>query len=130
MRSILNVVSLLVAAIAVFIVTYVDLVNRRRTIGIERAIGINGVAIILSYVLRAVALAIVGVLLGAALFKFGAVPIADRHPFEFPIGPVSLSVTGQEMRSSAIVLVTVAAVGALAPAWRSVRLRIIEAIWG
>lgn len=129
-RSILNVVSLLVAAIAVFIVTYVDLVNRRRTIGIERAIGINGVAIILSYVLRAVALAIVGVLLGAVLFTFGAVPISVRHPFEFPIGPVSLSVTGQEMRGSAIVLVTVAAVGALAPAWRSVRLRIIDAIWG
>ena len=129
-RSILNVVSLLVAAIAVFIVTYVDLVNRRRTIGIERAIGINGAAIMLSYVLRAAVLAVVGVVAGAVLFKFGAVPIADRHPFQFPIGPVSLSVTLQEMRGSAIVLVTVAAVGALAPAWRCVRLRIIDAIWG
>ena len=35
-KSVLNAVSLIVAAIAVFIVTYVDLVNKRRAIGIER----------------------------------------------------------------------------------------------
>lgn len=129
-RSILNAASLLVAAIAVFIVTYVDLVTRRRTIGIERAIGISGGAIVLSYVLKAVVLAVIGVIAGAALFTYVAVPFVSEHPFAFPIGPVTLSVTAGEMRRSAVVLVGVAALGALAPAWRSVRLRILDAIWG
>jgi putative ABC transport system permease protein len=129
-RSILNAVSLLVAAIAVFIVTYVDLVSKRRTIGIERAIGISGSAIVLSYVLKAVVFAIIGVIAGAALFTFVAVPIVNEHPFRFPIGPVTLSVTAGETRRAAVVLVVVAALGAMAPAWRSVRLRILDAIWG
>jgi len=85
---------LLVAAIAVFIVTYVDLVSRRRTIGIERAIGIGGGAIVLGYVLKAVVFAVVGVVVGGLLFVQVAVPVVAAHPFRFPIGPVSLSVTG------------------------------------
>ena len=129
-RSILNAVSLLVAAIAVFIVTYVDLVSRRRTIGIERAIGIGGGAIVLGYVLKAVVFAVVGVAVGGLLFVQVAVPVVAAHPFRFPIGPVSLSVTADEMRRGAVVLVAVAALGALAPAWRSVRVRILDAIWG
>lgn len=128
-RSILNAVSLLVAAIAVFIVTYVDLVSKRRTVGIERAIGITAGAIVLSYVFKAIAFAVVGVVVGAALFTFVAVPVVNAHPFQFPIGPVTLSVTAGEMRGGAAVLVVVAALGALAPAWRSVRLRILDAIW-
>jgi len=129
-RTILNAVSLLVAAITVFIVTYVDLVSKRRTMGIERAIGITGAAIVLSYVLKAICFAVIGVVLGAALFKFVAVPLVDQHPFQFPIGPVILSVTSRELRHDAIVLVIVASLGALAPAWRSVRIGILDAIWG
>jgi len=74
--------------------------------------------------------AVVGVVAGGLLFLFVAVPIVDAHPFRFPIGPVTLSVTAEEMRRGAVVLVAVAALGALAPAWRSVRLRILDAIWG
>jgi len=57
----------------VFIVTYVDLVNKRRTIGIERAIGISGRAITLNYLLKAVVFTFFGVLFGAALFFGGAI---------------------------------------------------------
>lgn len=129
-RSILGAVSLVVAAITVFIVTYVDLINRRRTIGIERAIGIRATAIVTSYVLKAVVFAAIGIVLGAILFRFIAVPLVNRYPFQFPIGPVTLTVTAAEMRSDALILVIVAVVGALLPAWTAVRTRIIDAIWG
>ena len=129
-RSILNAVSLLVAAIAVFIVTYVDLVSRRRTIGIERAIGIGAGAIVLGYVIKAVVFAGIGVAAGTLLFVYVAVPVVAAHPFAFPIGPGSLTVTAAEMRRGAAVLVVVAALGAMAPAWRTVRVRILDAIWG
>jgi putative ABC transport system permease protein len=129
-KSIINGVSLAVAAIAVFIVTYIDLANRRRTIGIERAIGISGPAITLSYVLKAIVFAALGVLLGAGMFFGGAVPVVRHHPFQFTIGPVMLSPTSSELRSDAIFLVVVAIMGALVPAWRTVRTRLLEAISG
>ena len=128
-KSILNAASLLVAAISVFIVTYVDLVNKRRIIGIERAIGISGVAITVSYALKAIAFALCGVALGAALFFGAAIPLVKRFPFRFPIGPVTLSVTAGELRRDAVVLLIVAIIAALAPAWRAVRTRLLEAIW-
>ena len=129
-KSILNTVSLLVAAITIFIVTYVDLVNRRRTIGIERAIGITSAAIAVSYALKTLVFAAIGVVVGTALFYGAAVPLVRSHPFVFPLGPVSLSPTGQELRRDALVLVVVAVIGALLPVWRTVRTRLLDAIWG
>lgn len=127
-KSVLNAVSLIVAAIAVFIVTYVDLVNKRRAIGIERAIGISAPAITLNYLLKALVFASLGVVLGAGLFVGVAIPLVRRFPFDFPIGPVTLSVSAAELRSDALILLAVATVGALVPAWRAVRLRILDAV--
>jgi len=129
-KSILNAVSLFVAAITVFIVTYVDLINRRRTMGIERAIGISGPAITASYGVKAIAFALVGVVLGAGLFFSIAIPLVNHFPFQFPIGPVTLSVTVQELRQDAMILIAVALIGAVVPAWRAVRTRLLTAIWG
>ena len=129
-KSILNGVSLVVAAIAVFIVTYIDLVNRRRTIGIERAIGISGPAITIGYVLKAVVFAVLGVAFGGAFFYGVAMPFIRHHPFMFTIGPVTLSPPSGELRNDALILVGVAIVGALVPTLRTVRTRLLDAIWG
>lgn len=128
--DILKVVSALVAAITIFIVTYVDLVNRRRQVGIERAIGIRSGAIVASYCLKAIAYAVVGIVLGALAFKLAVVPFVAAHPFQFPNGPVTLAPEAGEMRRDGALLVIVAVLAALIPAWRSVRIRILDAIWG
>ncbi len=127
---IMRVMSLLVAAITVIIITYVDLANRRRQIGIERAIGIRSAAIVGSYVIRAVFTALVGTLVGYLLFRFVLVPVVDSHPFQFPTGPVTLMLVTEVTRSNIITLILVAAVAALIPAVRAVRMRILDAIWG
>jgi ABC-type lipoprotein release transport system permease subunit len=129
-NNIMRVASLLVAAITVVIITYVDLTNRRRQIGIERAIGIRSAAIVGSYVLKSVLTALVGTILGWLLFRFVLMAAVDRHPFQFPSGPVSLELLPQVTRSNVVILLLVAAVAALLPAVRAVRMRIPDAIWG
>jgi putative ABC transport system permease protein len=128
-NDILRVITLAVALIAVFIVTYVDLSNRRRQIGIERAIGIKPAAVIVSYVLKAVLYATVGIGLGAIAFVQVAAPLVERRPFEFPFGPATLGIRAEEMWRNALILVVVAAVSAAIPAWRAMRMRILDAIW-
>ncbi len=128
--KILGAVSLAVAVIVVFIVTYIDLVSKRRTIGIQRAIGITNGAVVLSYVMRAIVFAVMGVVAGALLFAFVAVPVVQQRPFEFPVGPVTLALTGRILLRDALVLVGVAVGGALVPAMRSVRMNLLDAIWG
>ena len=72
------------AAITIFTITYIDLVNKRRQIGIERAIGIRSGPIVLSYVLKAWAYALTGIGTGLALFRFGLTPLVTATPSSSP----------------------------------------------
>lgn len=128
--KILKLVSLIMAAITIFIVTYVDLVNKRKQIGIERAIGIKSGAIVTSYVLKAWVYALIGIILGWALFKHVAIPLVQQHPFQFPNGPVTLASNSKEMRRDVVILLVVAFIAAIIPAAHSVRIKILDAIWG
>ena len=126
---ILRATAFIVAAITIFIVTYVDLVNKRRQIGIQRAIGITGASIILSYIFRAIVYAIVGILAAALIFKYAVVPVEAQYPFHFPFGDVFLPVNIRYLITSALILCGVTAVSAFIPAFRMIRTKIIDAIW-
>jgi putative ABC transport system permease protein len=128
--DILKVVSLLMAAVTIFTITYIDLVSKRRQIGIERAIGIRSSPIVASYLLKAWAYALAGVGIGFLLFRYAITPLVRSHPFHFPNGPVTLATTWHEMSLDLIILMAVASLAALAPAVRSVQMRILDAIWG
>ncbi len=129
-NGILTVINLLVAGITVFIVTYIDLAHKRRQIGIERAIGIMAGAITMSYVFRAAFYAILAVTISLLMYIYGVVPLEARYPFHFPFGDVLLFTNRvQFIRSSSIIL-GVAVAAALLPVWRTIRIGIIDAIWG
>lgn len=127
--AIIRATAFVVAAITIFIITYVDLVNKRRQIGIQRAIGITGASIVLSYILRAIVYAIVGISVAALIFKYIIIPVEARYPFHFPFGDVFLPVNVWYLASSALILYGIAAISAFIPTWRIIRTKIIDAIW-
>jgi putative ABC transport system permease protein len=127
--AILRTTAFFVAGITIFIVTYVDLVNKRRQIGIERAIGITSTSIVLSYLIRAIVYAAFGILAAALIFRYVIMPIEAQHPFHFPFGDVLLVVDIPVLTSSAAILCGVAIVSAFIPAWQTIRTKIIDAIW-
>jgi putative ABC transport system permease protein len=129
-NQILKIISLVVAAITVFIVTYVDLINKRKQIGIERAIGIQPGAIIGDYILKSLFFAVIGVGVGVLVFLYIAAPLVIKHPFQFPYGMVSLYINPSEMIQNAVILGIVAFLSSLIPAFQSVRIKILDAIWG
>jgi putative ABC transport system permease protein len=129
-NNIMRVISLLVAAITVFIITYVDLANRRRQIGIERAIGIRSGALVGSYVIKSIVNATLGTMLGLAVFRLVIVPFVDKHPFEFPNGAVTLVSDADTTIQNIVILLAVSVVSALIPAVRTVTMKILDAIWG
>jgi len=129
-NQILKIISLIVAAITVFIVTYVDLINKRKQIGIERAIGIQSRAIIGNYLLKSAFFAIIGISIGALVFLYALAPIVIQHPFKFPYGYVTLYIDQGAMIQNAAILSTVTLLSSLVPAFQSVRIKILDAIWG
>jgi putative ABC transport system permease protein len=129
-NQILNVVNILIAGITVFIVTYVDVVNRKRQIGIQRAIGIKPRSIILSYIFRAMFYASLGLILGYCVYRFVIIPLEIRNPFIFPFGPAFLSMSAAQMAKTIIILAVVSLVASFMPVWRVMRKSILDSIWG
>lgn len=127
---IVSIAALLVAGITIFIVMYIDVVNRKRQIGILRAIGIAEHSISISYLLRSLFYALLGVVLGVLLFKFALIPIFNAHPLRLPLGAVSLVINQQIVYVRALALFIVAFLGAYVPIQRALRMHIIDAIWG
>jgi len=127
--AILQLIALVVAAITIFIITYVDLVNKRKQIGIQRAIGITSVSIVLSYIIRAIFYAVTGTIIAGLVFAYIIMPLEARHPFHFPFGEVPLVLEARYLATSAVILWGVATVSAFIPAWQTIRIKIIDAIW-
>jgi putative ABC transport system permease protein len=129
-NTILNVVNILIAGITVFIVTYIDVTNRRRQIGIQRAIGITRSSIMMSYLLRAVFYAIIGGVSAGLIFSYVIVPIEAQYPFHFPLGNVFLQTGWANMTRSGIILMAAAVAASFVPVWMSLKIKILDAIWG
>jgi putative ABC transport system permease protein len=130
LNRILDVVNALVAGVTIFIVTYVDVINKRRQIGIQRAIGIKNPAIMFSYLIRALCYVAVGLIGARFLFEYAVMPFEANHPFIFPFGPVYLTMDTAQMIHTAVLLLVVSLVAAFVPVWLTIRIKILDAIWG
>jgi len=127
---IISAIGLSVAAITMFILIYFNVVNRRRQIGILKAIGIKQNIIVYSYVLQSLFYVISGIIIGLLLVLYLIVPYFANNPLPLPIGGVSLSLTTQQLIYSISGLLAAALVAGLIPSWRAVRENILKAIWG
>lgn len=129
-KAILGAVNIMVAGITVFIITYIEVTNRRRQIGIQRAIGITPGSIALAYLIRATFLGVLSIGLATFLFLKGVIPLEARYPFHFPFGAVYLQVGLPDLARMALTLLGVSLVASFLPVSRATRIRIMDAIWG
>lgn len=128
--SLINAVGLIVAAIVMFIVIYINVISKRRQIGIMRAIGIARGTIIGSYLIQALFYAAFGVFLGWLAVRFLLLPYSVTNPLDLPIGLVSLTAQPLTMGTSTIGLILAAMLAGVVPAWAIMKQSIIKSIWG
>ncbi|MCK9297410.1 ABC transporter permease [Methanoculleus sp. YWC-01] len=128
-NTISTLVSLIIAIVVVFIVIFINTVNRRRQIGILKAIGIDQQIIINSYVLQVLFITAVGALVGIAL-NAGVTTYLTAYPLVFPGGPVYPDVEVSAILRSIASLFAVSMVAGYIPAWRIAREDILSAIRG
>jgi putative ABC transport system permease protein len=129
-KGIITFIGLLVAGVTIFIVIFIATVNRRKQIGILKAIGMKERIIILSYILQAVFYALLGVIAGLIIINFMLVPYFINHPFRMPIGPVGLALVRGDVTASVLSMIGVSIVAGFIPSWAVTRQNIIKAIWG
>ena len=106
--SIIGSISLVVAAITIFIVIFINAITRRKQIGIMKAIGIQGKAIELSYVMQSLFYAVIGSGLGLILLYFVLIPFIAANPINFPFsdGILVAPALGTAVRLALLIVVT------------------------
>lgn len=129
-KGIITFIGLLVAGVTIFIVIFIATVNRKRQIGILKAIGMKERIIIMSYIIQAAFYAALGVLAGLLLVHLAIVPYFIRHPLPMPIGLVSLALVNRDLAVSIISMLLISMLAGFIPSWMVTRQNIIKAIWG
>ncbi len=124
-NTILRVIGSIVAGLVIFIVIFVDIVNRRKQIGILKAIGIPDRAIIYSYIIRGMFYTIIGIVFGYLLMRYGVVTFFQAHPIDFPMGWMVPLIKERALRSGIILFTLAGFIGSLLPAFKEVRKRIL-----
>ncbi len=124
--NILRMIGSLVAGLVIFIVIFVEVVNRRKQIGILKAIGLPEVTLVYSYIIQGLFFTLTGILLGYLLMSGGVIGFFKKYPIDFPMGWVVPVVKNRSLRLSVELFLLAGFIGSLFPAWREVRKRILD----
>lgn len=127
---IVSVISIIVGAITIFVMIYVNAVSKRRQIGILKAIGIKESIIELSYMIQSLFYAILGVIVGLAIIFWIVIPFLVARPIPMPFGNASLVYTSIGIFINILSLIISGILAGLIPAKIVAREDILKSIWG
>ncbi len=128
-NALLTTVGILIAAVTIFIVIYIDIFSKKQQIGVLRAIGIKSYLIRSAYVILTAIYSVLGVALGLAILFGILIPYFKAYPFELPIGDSTLAVNTVDLIFRAELIIWVAIGSGLIPALIITRVKILNAIF-
>jgi len=85
LNYLMTLVSLVVASVVIFIITFINVINRKKQIAILKAIGIRPKIIVNSYLIQVLFLCTCGGITGA-IFLYSIDLILTVHQLKFPVG--------------------------------------------
>lgn len=107
--NVIGSIGLVIASITVFIIIFINAVNKKKYIGIMKAIGIDAKVIEISYVIQSLFYAILGSAIGTLLLYFFLEPFFLANPIDFPFSDGILAVDdlGVILRIGVLLFVTI-----------------------
>lgn len=123
-------IALIVAAITIFIVIFVNAITRRKYIGIMKGIGISARAIEISYVFQALFFAIIGIAIATFLILAFIKPYFTANPINFPFSDGILVATVDDVLMRGGLLMMATGIAGFLPAWLVIRQNTLDAILG
>ena len=124
-----KIVSLIIGASLIFIVNYINTLNRKKEIGILKAVGVSPASVIISYIFISLFYVMMGIILGMMLFLFLTLYL-QANPITFygslkiyPVLEISL------LMQSILIMISMSLIAGFLPSWLVTRESILDAIW-
>ncbi len=130
--DIVSAISIAVAAVTIFVLIYVNALNKRRQIGIMKAIGIKQRIIVNAYIIQSLFYTACGLLIGGLAVFTVLRPLLIAHPIPIIVGLLNLTLAYTPLGVGLGILAFIVA-GYLAgriPAHLVAKENILTAIWG
>jgi putative ABC transport system permease protein len=128
-KNIMTLVSLVVASIVVFIVTYINIINRKKQIGILKAIGVRKQIIVGSYLFQVLFQCACGIACG--ILMLNAIRyVLTVYKIRFPMGDLTPIIDYAALATSLILLCLVSLTSAYVPARQVANEEILDAMRG
>ncbi|ABE51925.1 ABC transporter permease [Methanococcoides burtonii] len=123
-------VSLVVAAALILIIIYINILNRKKEIGILKAVGITPRSIVLSYAFLSTFYVSLGILAGLVLY-FSLMLYFQANPVVFyETMKISPLIDPMLLIQSIVTMLTLSVIAGTLPAWSVSKESILKAIWG
>jgi putative ABC transport system permease protein len=129
LNNIMTFVSLVVASVVVFIVTYINIINRKKQIGILKAIGIRKQVIVGSYLFQVLFLCTCGIITGVLILNLISTGLSINQ-LRFPMGYITPVIDYNRLALSIVLLYAVAVVSGYIPARQVTNEEILDAMRG
>ena len=126
--NVISSIGLVVAAITIFIVIFINAITRRKFIGILKGIGIDSFAIEAAYVFQSIFYAALGSIIGSIFVFFFLEPYIRVHPINFPFSDGILVVPLNDTIVRIAVLMVVTLIAGYIPAKLITRQNTVDAI--
>ncbi len=128
--NIISSIGLVVAAITIFIVIFINAITRRKYIGIMKGIGVSGIAIELSYVFQSLIYALIGSVIGLGLVYLFLIPYVQANPINFPFSDGILVAPLWDTIGKVTLLITTTVLAGYIPARMIVQKNTLDSILG
>lgn len=123
-------VSLIVGAALILIIIYINILNRKKEIGILKAVGITPRSIVLSYAFLSTFYVSLGIFAGLILY-FTLMLYFQANPVTFyETMHISPTIDPVLLIQSIVTMLTLSVIAGILPAWSVSRESILKAIWG
>ncbi len=123
-------VSLIVGAALILIIVYINVLNRKKEIGILKAVGITPKSIVLSYAILSMFYVSLGILVGLVLF-FLLIWYFQTNPFTmYETIEIIPKVNFLFVIQNIFAMLIMSVIAGILPAWRVSKESILKAIWG
>jgi putative ABC transport system permease protein len=122
-------IGLLTAFATIYIIIFINVTNKRKQIGILKAVGIKKEIILGSYVFQSIIYGVVGVIVGNIVMQILLV-ILTMRPLAMPIGDVVPILTINRLITTSVTLVFASVVAGYFPSKKAANENILDAIFG